>query len=142
MAFIWVIGKGVRSRSVPSLSRQKPPTWAYHAPAHAKYSLVRTQPLGRPVVPDVYSSAHSLNSSGVESGFGAAEICGKSCNDDVTTATSRPARKAAPRMSGSRGVGTTAAAISEWPNTYSSSAPRQSELIGMTEAPSEFKASQ
>lgn len=38
----------------------RPPTSRYQSPQCRKYWLVRTQPLGWPVVPDVYSSAHSV----------------------------------------------------------------------------------
>ena len=53
MAFMWLMGSGVINRSAPARTSQRPPTLAYHVPARRKYSLVSTQPLGLPVVPDV-----------------------------------------------------------------------------------------
>ena len=59
MAFMCAVGSGVSMRSGPGLTSHSCPMVAYHCPAQMKYSLVSTHPLGRPVVPDVYSSAHS-----------------------------------------------------------------------------------
>ncbi|KAG1439801.1 hypothetical protein G6F57_019258 [Rhizopus arrhizus] len=73
------------------------------------------QPLGRPVVPDVYSNAHSLSSVGAVSPSGAAKGAAGGASSGPITRKGRPARAAAASRSACRSGKATASAISEWP---------------------------
>ena len=52
--FTWCTGRQLYNLSLPTLNEINPFFLAYEYPAFISYSFVKTQPLGLPVVPDVY----------------------------------------------------------------------------------------
>src|SRR6266700_3716795 len=119
-------------RSWSAFRSIRPPTSRYQSPEYRKYRFVRTQPFGCPVVPDVYSSAHSVEASpAIEdrappNGVGTSSL-------SVTTGMARPVWRAAVSTSPRLSARTNAALISECATTYSSPLTLRSELRDTTD---------
>src|SRR5690606_36286303 len=64
-ALTWNGGNGLYSRSCWGLTLTSPFCLAYQSPAASSYRCDKMQPLGRPVVPDVYRILAGVLASGV-----------------------------------------------------------------------------